>query len=364
MHKCTQHRLTGKERKCLKRRKGSMSSIRGVSHFTRRTKRRLYFKLQLWMWRKRQKKCSFALFRAKKQACCSSSRLSVKTQKRQKVCQFSCPSSSFLHMVPEENACAPAAKTEGSAGVGERIELSWNVHPRLNTDYNACGLTTPVKETRTLELSESTVHPPSNQTDPDVEMLTEDIHGRYSLNTCKENKSQISAYYSRLKWQYFHISVEFLDNFYRMYGSFIPLQKTDVLKHLKRKFDIDFSNRFVGRTIVFWWNISSNLIVFNSPQLAEKIPSSRRLTDTEQRSWNRCPPFRWSTRNTRWRWTTCARWLTRTGSMIRWTQSSHPSQNVCDSADVIVLFILLQVMNMYGELIMDSANHKVTSSAK
>lgn len=198
MHKCSQHRLTGKERKCLKRRKGSVSSIRGVSHFTRRTKRRLHFKLQLWMWRKRQKKCSFALFRAKKQACCGGSRLSVKTQKRQKACQFGCPSSSFLHVVPKGNACAPAAKTEGSAG-GERIELSWNVQPRLNTDHNACGLTTHAKETRTLELPESAVHPPSIQADPNLEMLTEDIHGRYSLNTNEENKSQMSAYYSRLK---------------------------------------------------------------------------------------------------------------------------------------------------------------------
>lgn len=188
MHKCTQHRLTGKERKCLKRREGSMSSIRGVSHFTRRTKRRLYFKLQLWMWRKRQKKCSFAFFRAKKQAFCNSSRLSVKTQKRHKVCQFGCPNPSFLHMVPEGNTCAPAAKTTGTAGVGERIELSWNDQSRLNTGRNACDLTTHKKETRSLELSESAVHPPSLQTDPSLEMLTEDIHGRYSFNTCKKKK--------------------------------------------------------------------------------------------------------------------------------------------------------------------------------
>lgn len=37
---------------------------------------------------------------------------------------------------------------------------------------------------------------------------------------------------------------------------------------------------------------------------------------------------------------------------------------MCDSADVIVLLILLQVMNMYGELIMDSAKHKVAFRAK
>lgn len=30
-----------------------------------------------------------------------------------------------------------------------------------------------------------------------------------------------------------------------MYGSFIPLQKTDVLKHLRRTFNMDFSNRSV-----------------------------------------------------------------------------------------------------------------------
>lgn len=83
-------------------------------------------------------------------------------------------------MVPEGKACAPAAKTEASAGVGEREELSWNGQPRLNTDHNACGLTTHVKETRTLEQSDSSVHPPSVQADPNLELLVEDIHGRYS----------------------------------------------------------------------------------------------------------------------------------------------------------------------------------------
>lgn len=183
MHKCTKHRLTGKERKCLKRRKELMSSIRGVSHFTRRTKRRLYFKLQLWMWRKRQKTCSFALFRAKKQVCCSTPRLSVKTQKRQKVCQPGGPSSSFHHhVVPEGDASAPAAKTEGPAGVSKSIE------PRIYADLNACALATRVKETKTLELSEGVeadgmiaVPPTSVQTGPSLEMLNKVIHGRYYL---------------------------------------------------------------------------------------------------------------------------------------------------------------------------------------
>lgn len=188
MHKCTQHRLTGKERKCLKRRKELMSSIRGVSHFTRRTKRRLYFKLQLWMWRKRQKKYNFALFRAKKQVCCSSSHLSVKTQKRQRGCQSGCPSSSFLqNAVPQGGSSAPAARTEGSAGVGKSTELSQGVQARIDT-VTACALASHVKETRKLELSERVeadstiaVHPASIQTEPNLEVMKKDIHGGYSF---------------------------------------------------------------------------------------------------------------------------------------------------------------------------------------
>lgn len=170
-----------------------MSSIRGVSHFTRRTKRRLYFKLQLWMWRKRQKKYSFALFRAKKQVCCSSSHLSVKTQKRQRGCQSGCPSSSFLQdAVPQGGSSAPAARTEGSAGVGKSTELSQGVQARIDA-VPACALASRVKETRTLELSErveadstTAVHPASIQTEPNLEVMKKDIHGGYSFICLKE----------------------------------------------------------------------------------------------------------------------------------------------------------------------------------
>lgn len=180
------HRLTGEERKCLKRRKGLTSSIRGVSHFTRRTKRRLYFKLQLWMWRKRQKKSSFALFRAKKQACGGSPRLAEKTHKRQKACQPGGPSSSSLQgHVPEGDASAPAAQTGGPAGAGESTDLPPNARPRLNTDHNARRKTPHDKETRTLEPSERSeadgcVDPAFLQTDPNGDALTKEIHGRYS----------------------------------------------------------------------------------------------------------------------------------------------------------------------------------------
>lgn len=55
--------------KHLPRIKGSMSSVKGVSHLSRRAKRRLYCKLQLWMWRKRRERCRYALFKATRRAC-------------------------------------------------------------------------------------------------------------------------------------------------------------------------------------------------------------------------------------------------------------------------------------------------------
>lgn len=137
------------------------------------------------MWRKRQKKCSFALFRAKKQVCCNSSRLGAKTQKRQRGCPSGSPSSSFLqNAVPEGGSSAPAARTEGSAGVGKSIELSQDVQARINPDLAACALVTHVKETRTPERVEvggtRAVHPASFPTDPNLEVMKKDLHGGYS----------------------------------------------------------------------------------------------------------------------------------------------------------------------------------------
>lgn len=68
---CPMHRITSHQSKAkyLKKGKGSMSSINGVSHLCRRAKRRLYCKLQLWMWRKRRVKCRFWIARAKKRVC-------------------------------------------------------------------------------------------------------------------------------------------------------------------------------------------------------------------------------------------------------------------------------------------------------
>lgn len=83
MHRTQSHQSKAKH---LKRKKGLVSSVKGVSHVSRRIKRRLCCKLQLWMWRKRREKCSLGIFRAKKQSCgissVSSPCLSLKTQSR------------------------------------------------------------------------------------------------------------------------------------------------------------------------------------------------------------------------------------------------------------------------------------------
>lgn len=42
----------------------------------------------------------------------------------------------------------------------------------------------------------------------------------------------------------FCVSPDFLEGFYTAYGSFIPLHKSDVLRHLRRKYNSDFSDRY------------------------------------------------------------------------------------------------------------------------
>uniref|UniRef100_A0A3Q4BSG6 Ubiquitin-like protease family profile domain-containing protein n=1 Tax=Mola mola TaxID=94237 RepID=A0A3Q4BSG6_MOLML len=96
---------------------------------------------------------------------------------------------------------------------------------------------------------------------------------------------------------------------YRVYGSFIPLQKSDVLKHLERKFNCNFSDRKNGifpevarcRTAIMQKPVPSFHVVYKKHTLT--------LDDL----------------------------------------STLADQNWLND----------QVMNMYGELIMESADHKV-----
>ncbi len=202
-----------------------MSSIKGVSHLSRRAKRRLYCKLQLWMWRKRREKFRFGILRAKKRACgigpgfgpCLSAK--TKSQKnKSKVPTYHTPnlgnshvrtsalvsplgcdtggaedtlgrqncllklcesvslsemfiaSSSSQNLVTDTNVSAvnttvPTA-TVPSQKTETLVQLSEITDPKplLSTDSDACGLTTDFKEPRTVVLAESLeVDGPSGQ---------------------------------------------------------------------------------------------------------------------------------------------------------------------------------------------------------
>lgn len=192
-----------------------MSSIKGVSHLSRRAKRRLYCKLQLWMWRKRREKCRFGILRAKKRACgigpgsgpCLSAK--AKSQKNKskilthhtanlgnspvrtsalvsplgydtgasedtlgrqncllKLCEsvglsetfFASSSSQNLVMdtnVAAVNITVPTAMVP-SQKTETLVQLSEITDPKplLSTDSDACGLTTHFKEPRTMVLAE------------------------------------------------------------------------------------------------------------------------------------------------------------------------------------------------------------------
>uniref|UniRef100_A0A087XKM6 Ubiquitin-like protease family profile domain-containing protein n=1 Tax=Poecilia formosa TaxID=48698 RepID=A0A087XKM6_POEFO len=102
---------------------------------------------------------------------------------------------------------------------------------------------------------------------------------------------------------------DFLEVFYRRYGSFIPLHKSDVLRHLKRKFNSDFSDR---KSTIF-----SKVDKYRTAIIQESVLSFRVVY----------------------------------------------KKHILTLEDLLTLanehWLNDQVMNMYGELIMESSNHKV-----
>ncbi|XP_070830570.1 sentrin-specific protease 5-like [Chaetodon trifascialis] len=349
MHRAQNH---WRKAKHLKTKKGFVSSINGVSHLSRRAKRRLHFKLQLWMWRKRREKCRFWTLRAKKRACGinSSSCLSEKTQsqksKSKAVSSLGCDtggsedtlgrqncllklresvslsetffaSSSSQNRVTSTNVSAgnvtmttAAVPSQQRDTLVQRSEMtdsskhSHTVEALLSTDSDACGLTSHSKVPRTLLLAQRldvdassghlTTVPPgegqaanrdtderskvSSQADASLKVLTEDIH-------------------------------EFLEDFYRIYGSFIPLRKSDVLTHLKRRFNTDFSDR---KDLIFPEVTKYQTAIIQTPVPSFQVVYKKHTLTLDD-------------------------------------LSTLADQNWLND----------QVMNMYGELIMESARHKV-----
>lgn len=266
------------EAKHVNRRKGSTSSVIGVSHFSRRTKRRLYYKLQLWMWRKRQEKCRLAIFRAKKEnrGSSSGSCLSVRTRPQKKHTPRQSGGLSYSQNVgTEERASAGiqttetrqtllSPNTEDVAPPGDIIDPGGHSHiikPTLSNNSDACEFTTHLREPKTLDLpprfevdgaveQPSTVppcRPTSPQTHTNLKELTKNIYGRLFYYISIFFTPSPFCFSELFEMTIFPHFLEFLDDFYRIYGSFIPLQKRDVLKHLKRKFDTEFTDRFVKK---------------------------------------------------------------------------------------------------------------------
>ncbi|KAI9518498.1 hypothetical protein NQZ68_036380 [Dissostichus eleginoides] len=346
------------EAKCLKRKKGFLSLVKGISPLPIRAKKHVYSKLQLWMWRKRREKCFFG---AKKRAhrITSSPLLSVKTQPQENkvptnhtpkledsdtasalrcdtgasevttrgkdclllLCESVSPSetlnpsSSLQNQVKDTNVSEGntsqtllSQKTEALeqlSKVTDPLTLSQTMEPVLNTESDACGLNSHLNKERTLvqaqRLEAGVPSTPHHLTS--VAPGQNQFPNRHTNNGISSKSPPTDVRLLAKDIQ------EFLEDFYRIYGSFIPLQKRDVLRHLKRKFNTDFSGR---KNIVFQEVTKYQDVMFQEP-----VP--------------------------------CFQVLYKKHTLTLEDLSTLADQNWLND----------QVMNMYGELIMESAHHKV-----
>ncbi|KAM6989945.1 uncharacterized protein LKV04_009518 isoform 2-T2 [Tautogolabrus adspersus] len=353
--------------KCLKRKRGFMSSIKGVSHLSRRAKRRFYYKLQLWMWRRRKQKCGFGIYRTRKQAflmspgsgsCLGVNRQSQKSgiqvqahhsprlQKAQvgtstlecenggseesqreqscllNKCEFISPtetlpdSSTGQNLDMEKNVAlenvgqtVPPQKEDTLVQMikmSDPSEVYHTVKPLLTTDNDACGVPTNIREPRTMVPAQRPeVDDPSGQftaatQDQAINSITD---GNITSKTTVSSQADVCIEVLAEDIQ------KFLNDFYRTYGSFIPLKKNDVLRHLKRRFNADFSDR---KNV-----ICSEVTKYRDTLVQTPVPSFRVVYKKH--------------------------------TLTLDDLSTLADQNWLND----------QVMNMYGELIMESAHHKV-----
>ncbi|XP_034558549.1 sentrin-specific protease 5-like [Notolabrus celidotus] len=352
--------------RCLKKKRRFMSSIKGVSHLSRRTKRRLYCKLQLWMWRRRKDKCNFGIYRTRKHACASSpssgSGLSVTTQSQKnkiKAPAFHTPhlnnsdvgtstlvssngeSEESLRrqnsLLSQSESISPTEKSTFSCSsqnllkdtnvalgnvvenvppqkedtlvqlieMGDPVEECHTVKPLLTSDRSTC---TNVKESRTvLSAQRPEIDSPSGQLTPLTPCQDQTTNNKADENTTsRKTLSSQDDVCLKVLTEDIH---GFLDDFYSTYGSFIPLQKTDVLRHVKRRCNVDFNGRKDF--------ISSEVARYRYALVQEPAPFFRVVYKKH--------------------------------SLTLDDLSTLADQNWLND----------QVMNMYGELIMESGHHKV-----
>lgn len=319
------------------------------------------------MWRRRKEKCGFGIYRTRKQAfVCSpgsGSCLRKKTQSQKngtKVstnhtphsqnphigtsahlsplrcenrgpeepprkqncllnqCEFVSPpetlpaSSSIQTQVTDTNVTlvslnqtVPSQKEEALVQTVEMPgpEVSLTVKPLLAED-DACAFSALLKKSQILLQSQR----------PEVDETSE----QWTTTTLATNSNTAGGFTStktmssqadvNLKALTKHIH-EFLVNFYCKYGSFIPLQKIDILRYLKRRCKADI----IGRSNFIFSEVSRCRIAL----LQKSIPSFKLVYKKH--------------------------------TLTLDDLSTLADQNWLND----------QVMNMYGELIMESAHHKV-----
>ncbi|XP_072220149.1 uncharacterized protein [Leuresthes tenuis] len=361
MHQTQNH---WRKAKCLRKRRRFMSSIKGVTHLSRRAKRRLYCKLQLWMWRKRREKCRFWIFRGRKRACGVDSgsgpclALKTQSQKNKKLvtchtlnrqnsqvrtsafgsplrCDAGCSevalrgqngllkksesdklsealvgSSCSLLMDTKVSAGSISQSIPAPAGLSENTETSiqlievneklcHTVKPLQCTDNNACERSAQYQVPGAQRREE-----PEGAA-PRVQEQTTDRDADGTVGRKKITSSLTDVCLNALSRDI----QEFLNGFYRTYGSFIPLHKSDVLRHLKKKFNSDFND---------WKNVISLEVARYRAAITEKPTPSYRVVY---------------------------------------------KKHIVTLEDLLTLadqnWLNDQVMNMYGELIMESSRHKV-----
>ncbi|XP_017275818.1 sentrin-specific protease 5 [Kryptolebias marmoratus] len=325
----------------LRRRKKFMAPIKGVSHLSRRAKRRLYCKLQLWLWRKRSKKRRLWIFRGKRRASGlstdSGSHLSLKPQSQKNKVLANHPKNG-----PVSEVTVPPVEQDGGSSEGALQQnglSSWSLSETLEdsgrtqvTDTNFSSVVASRATQAALGSSQSsepsadplrllhTVKPlqcagsnarseqsklpadsPSQQRSPAPPHQNQTSTKRGDDRVSSKSTSPTNELTSDIQ--------DFLDDFYRRYGSFIPLCKSDLLRHLKRKFNSDFSDRKK--------RIISEVFRCRAAVIEKPIPSFQ----------------------------------------VVYKKHRLTLEDLLTLADQS--WLNDQVMNMYGELIMESSHHKV-----
>ncbi|XP_061550079.1 sentrin-specific protease 5-like isoform X1 [Phycodurus eques] len=299
-----------------------MSSIKGVSHLSRRAKRRLYFKLQMWIWRKRRENCCWGFIRGKKLVRMRrpNSCLTQKAQSERSKRNFQMYSSPVLEHLQIKTSTvesdfgrasetinfsqtfnSPGAITQATSMASESI-VEYEFADA--SEVALTGLDSHVKKRRNGLLDERpVVDDQSGQCCPVLQEPLPNADAKMSSKKTIPPKVEVGI------TELTDSIHEFLHGFFTLYGTFIPLQKSDVLRHLKRMFNTNFNERrhLIYEVVkcrispVLWQPITSFRVVFKKHTLT--------LDDL----------------------------------------STLANQNWLND----------QVINMYGELIMDAAQNKV-----